>query len=130
MKSKRNTFAFILVIVGALLLLRAINPYFFALDDMIKFLLPVGIIIFGFWLIFRKRKQTANFNDQDIHININTDSDSTSFNSTNSHSSFSSAQNTGSQQSDTFTESPRFSEEPEHAGVDGRIKYSKMSYEN
>ncbi len=121
MKSKRNTFAFILVIVGVLLLLNALG-----IDDMFEFLLPIGIIILGIWLIFRKKKQPISFDNQDIHININTDSDSSSFNSSNTHSSFTSAQDTGDQQGATFTESPRFSEQHETTGSDGRIRYSKI----
>lgn len=121
MKSKRNTFAFIMVIVGALLLLRA-----FGIDDLFKFLIPVGIIILGFWLIFRKKNQSTNFSDHDIHINVNTDSDSSSFNTSNTQSSFTSTQDTASQQSETFTESPRFSEQPENTGADRRIRYSKV----
>ncbi len=121
MKSKRNTFAFIMVIVGVLLLLRA-----FGIDDLFKFIFPVGIIFLGFWLILKKRNQPSHLKDNDIHININTDSDSSSFNTSNTQSSFTSTQDTGSQQSETFTESPRFSEQPENTGADRRIRYSKV----
>ena len=121
MKSKRNTFAFIMVIVGVLLLLRA-----FGIDDLFKFLFPLGVILLGFWLIFRKRNQSSSFKDNDIHTNVNTDSDSSSFNTSNTHTSFTSTQDTGNQQSETFTESPRFSEQPENTGPNGRIRYSKV----
>lgn len=125
MKSKRNTFAFILVIVGAILLLRAIDPFFFG-NDIFKFLFPIGLIVFGIWLIQRKKNNTAKIKNADIHININSDQESSSFNNSKNYTSFASANDTASQQSDSFTESPKFSEQGETIGADGRIRYSKV----
>ena len=128
MKSKRNTFAFILVIVGALLLIRSL----FDINEFFNFIAPIGIIVFGLWLILRKKKETVSYKNHDIHININADADAdadadkNTFNSSNTHTSFTSDQTTGSQQGESFTGSTSFSESPEPSGVDGRMRYSKV----
>ena len=125
MKSKRNTFAFILVIIGVILLIRAIDPFFFG-DDVFKFLLPIGLIVLGIWLIQKKKKKSDNFKNSGIHINIDSDSDNNSFNNKKYYSSFASAKDNASQKSGTFTEAPGFSEQGQTIGVDGRIRYSKV----
>ncbi|MBU8934199.1 MAG: cell wall-active antibiotics response protein [candidate division Zixibacteria bacterium] len=56
MSKRRNIFGFVLIALGFLLVLRAIDPYLFGFQHMARYLLPVGLILLGGWLIIRRRK--------------------------------------------------------------------------
>ncbi|RKX28199.1 MAG: hypothetical protein DRP47_04945 [Candidatus Zixiibacteriota bacterium] len=55
MNKNRNTFGIILIIIGCFLVLRTIAPDIFGINNMARYLLPLGLIALGGWLIVRKR---------------------------------------------------------------------------
>lgn len=56
MSKRRNIFGFVLVALGVLLVLREIDPYLFGFGHMSRYMLPLGLIGLGGWLIVRRRR--------------------------------------------------------------------------
>ncbi|MFZ5981050.1 MAG: cell wall-active antibiotics response protein LiaF [Candidatus Zixiibacteriota bacterium] len=50
-------FGLLLVAVGFLLVLNTLNIFYFTFGDFIRFIVPVGFIVLGIWLIIRKKRQ-------------------------------------------------------------------------
>jgi len=61
MRKQKNTFGIILVIVGCLLVLRELAPNIFSFGNIAHYLIPLGLIFLGGWLIVRKRRQEEHY---------------------------------------------------------------------
>ena len=57
MSKKQLIFGLILIFVGMIFLLQTLHVFWFSFGQLIKFLFPLGLIIWGGWLIVRKRRQ-------------------------------------------------------------------------
>jgi len=54
-------FGLLLVIVGFLLVLNTLDIFYFSFGDFFRFIVPVGFIALGIWLIIRKKQQEQHF---------------------------------------------------------------------
>ena len=60
MSNRKAIFGLILILLGLLLLLKSLDLVFFDFGDIIRIVIPLGIIGLGLWLLMRKRhKETV-----------------------------------------------------------------------
>ncbi len=113
MSRKRVIFGLILVLLGILLLGRSFDLFYFTFGQLIRFLIPLAFIVFGIWLIIRKKRQ-----EEKLHAHM-------MFTSAQTVTRGSSAE--AQQQKDTRSESA-FPQQPtiESAGNATKVRYSKL----
>ena len=112
MSSRKIIFGVILIFVGILLLGRSMDLFYFSLRDFSSLLLPVVLILLGFWLIVRK-KRSEDYRSAEIHGENTVSDEPQSDTSETGHQSH-------RQESHTrrFTDPPSFS-------APGKLKYAK-----
>ncbi|MEA2030242.1 MAG: cell wall-active antibiotics response protein LiaF [candidate division Zixibacteria bacterium] len=96
MSKQKNTFGIILVIVGCFLVLRELAPNIFSFGNIAHYLIPLGLIFLGGWLIVRKRRQEEHYS---------TFRESTGTTATESHHDSTHSSTEGNQSSSHFNDS-------------------------
>ena len=61
---KIPVFGVLLVIVGFLLVLNTLDIFYFGFGDLMRFLVPLGFIALGIWLIIRKKRQEQLYHSE------------------------------------------------------------------
>ena len=112
MSNRKIIFGVILILVGILLLGRSMDLFFFSFRDFSSFLLPLILILLGFWLIVRK-KRSEDLRSAEIHGEYTVDDEPQGSTSETGHQSH-------HQESHTrrYTDPPSFS-------APGKLKYAK-----
>ncbi len=64
MTPKRAIFGLGLILLGLLLLGRSFDLYYFSFRDLFSLFLPLLLILIGFWLIIRKKRQENSFRQE------------------------------------------------------------------
>ena len=66
MSKKTLIFGLILILVGIILLGRTLDIFYVTFGEIFRFILPIGIILLGVWLIIRKHREAEKIRS-DIH---------------------------------------------------------------
>lgn len=115
---KRLIFGLILIFAGLWLTGRALGIIWFDFGDLFSYLIPVGLIALGIWLIVRRKRIEDRLNAEDqIHVHVHSDPPPRSDFDQQPHSQ--AASGTSSAAPDE-----RFSASPE-ADQAGKLRYSK-----
>ncbi len=67
MSKKTLILGLILILIGIILLGRTLDIFYLTFGEVFRFIVPIGIILLGVWLIIRKRQEAERIR-ADIHV--------------------------------------------------------------